>query len=357
MKISFFLMTLLILTAWLIPQTCHPCTAFCLDKGDQLIVGFNMDWIDGQGTIIVNKRNVSKTALLDFGITGCQPVNWTSKYGSVTFTFGGRDFPGGGMNEAGLVIHVLRLLSSQFPSSDSRKCISEIQWVQYQLDNFSSVEQVIASDAQIRIFPPPPTLGTLHYYICDSTGNCAVIEFIDGKTVYYTKATMPAKVISNDRYGECISSLDTYKDWGGNLPVPQSGSAYDRFVRAADMVKNYDPKKSKSILDYAFSILANVEWSMPTQWSIVYDLKKLRIHYHTIDNKQIRYVDLNSFDFSCKTPVKLLDVNAPLSGDVTKKFTDYSYERNRDDIKKVFNFPEEVLDVIARYPETTICTE
>jgi len=86
-------------------------------------------------------------------------------------------------------------------------------------------------------------------------------------------------------------------------------------------------------------------------------LRNLRVNYHTIDNSQIRYIDLNSFNFSCKTPVKLLDINAALSGDVTKKFTDYSYERNRGDIKKVWDIPEEALNVSARYPETTICTE
>ena len=356
MKISLFLITLL-LSIGLMPQSIYPCTTFCLDKGNQLVVGYNMDWAEGQGTIFVNKRNVSKTALLYLGTTDCQPVKWTSKYGSVTFNIGPRDFPQSGMNEAGLVIHGLKLSSSKYPPSESQKCITESQWIQYQLDNYDEVEQVIRSNSQMRILTPPSKGADSHFFICDSRGTCAVIEFLDGKAVSYTKETAPVKVLSNDRYDECISSLDIYQSWGGDLPIPQSGGAYDRFVRAADMVKNYDPKKSKSILDYAFSILANVEWSMPTQWSIVYDLKKLRIHYHTIDNKQIRYVDLNSFDFSCKTPVKLLDVNAPLSGDVTKKFTDYSYERNRDDIKKVFNFPEEVLDVIARYPETTICTE
>jgi hypothetical protein len=71
----------------------------------------------------------------------------------------------------------------------------------------------------------------------------------------------------------------------------------------------------------------------------------------------MRYIDLKSFDFICKTPVKLLDINATLSGEVTKKFTNYSYERNKDDIKIVLDFPEEILDIIARYPETTICTK
>ncbi len=153
MKIHLVYSTLCLLLICLLPQNIHSCTTFCLDKGDQLVVGYNQDSMNGQGTIIVNKRNVSKTALLDQE-TACQPVKWTSKYGSVTFTMGGRDFSGGGMNEAGLVIHALTLLLSQYPPTDSRQCISISQWVQYQLDNFDKVEQVIASDSQNREFLP-----------------------------------------------------------------------------------------------------------------------------------------------------------------------------------------------------------
>jgi len=357
MKRDFILIMVSLLAIYLIPQSSYSCTTFCIDKGGQLIVGYNMDWIDEQGSIFVNKRNVSKTALMYLGTTDCQPVKWTAKYGSVIFTFAGREFPLCGMNEAGLVINILRLLSSHYPPSDSRQCISATQWIQYHLDNSATVEGVIASDSHIRILPPPSQEGDAHFFICDSTGKCAVIEFIGGKMVYYTKETMPAKVLSNDRYDECIADLDKYKSWGGDLSVPQSGGAYDRFIRAADMVRNYDPPKSKSIFDYAFSILADVEWSMPTQWSIVYDVKNLRISYHTSVNKQMRHIDLKTFNFSCKTPVKVLDVNGALSGDVTKQFTDYSYERNRDDLKKILEIPEEALNVISRYPESTVCTE
>jgi choloylglycine hydrolase len=354
MKEHMVYSTFCFLLICLIPRNVHPCTAFCIDKGNQLVVGFNFDWGYGEGSLIVNKRNVSKTAILNPELTDCQPASWTSKYGSVTFNMGGREFTGWGMNEAGLVINYLGAPTSDYPPPDSRKCISEIQWTQYYLDNFSKIEQVIASNSNIRI--APATQDARHLFMCDNTGSCAVLEFIDGKMVYYTKETLPAKVLSNDMYDNCIISLNLYKSWGGDLDVPQSGGAYDRFVRAADMIKNYDPKKSKSIVDYAFNILANLEWSMLRQWSIVYDIKNSKIFFQTLENKQIRYFTLSSFDFSCKTPVQALDITADLSGEVTNKFTNYSYERNRDYIK-VFNLPEGVTDIFARYPESTKCME
>jgi len=354
MVIRLIYSTLYILLICLIPRNVHPCTTFCIDKGNQLVVGFNLNWVKGEGSIVVNKRNVSKTAMMNPEVAGCQPVSWTSKYGSITFNYLVPEIAGGGINETGLVMHGLALFSSKYPPLDSRSCIWQAQWIQYQLDNFDKVEQVIASDSQIRILQPPPSNITTHFFISDSTGNCATIEFLDGKLIYHTKETMPVKVLSNDTYDECISSLNIYKSWGGDIEVPQSRSAYDRFVRAADMVENFDTKTS--IIDYAFNILGSLEGSMPIQWSIVYDIRNSKVFFNTLENKKIRHFTLSSFDFSCKSPVQVLDITADLSGDITNKFTDFNYERNRDLIKSL-NLPEVITDILAQYPETTKCVD
>ena len=355
MKLRSVYSIVFLLLIFFTPQTGYSCTAFCIDKGNQLVIGFNFDWLTGEGLIVVNKRNVSKTAMMYPELTGCQPVSWTSRYGSITFNTFGRELAGGGINEAGLVIHGLALFTSKFPPPDSRLCILEGQWIQYQLDNFDKVEQVINSDSKIRILQPPPSIITLHFFICDNTGNCGVIEFIDGKMLYYTKETMPVKVLSNDPYNECSASLNIYKSWGGDLDVPQSGSAYDRFVRAADMAKHYDPKTP--IVDSAFNILANLAWGTPTQRSIVYDVKNLKIYFRTLENKEIRYFNLSSFDFSCKTPVTHLAITSPLSGDVTNKFTEYNCQKYGDYIKNTLNIPGEIQEAIVRYPESTKCVD
>ena len=69
-------------------------------------------------------------------------------------------------------------------------------------------------------------------------------------------------------------------------------------------------------------------------------------------------MDMNSFDFSCQTPVKVLDIKANLSGNVAGDFIEYTYELNRAVIGKTFEpyqTPEEVIDIYAHYPETTEC--
>jgi choloylglycine hydrolase len=320
---------------------------------------------------MVNKRGVSKTAQLGPKWDKKQPASWTSQYGSITFNQMGRGDPTGGMNETGLVIELMGLKTTRYPEPDSRPSIFAGQWIQYQLDNFSTVEEVIASDSQLRI--TPKVEPKLHVLVSDSIGNCAVIEFIDGKMVYYTKETMPVKALTNSRYARNIKFWEK-----GELPYYDFARSVHRFVSVANMLKNYDPKTSKPIVDYAFDILKNVAvggidgmqvqyYGITTQWSIVYDIKNLRIYFRTFANQKIRYINLKSFDFSCKTPVKVLDIQTDLSGNVTNNFIDYTQQVNRKLIGNAFKkvsvlpeapvMPEEALDAISRYPETTICTD
>jgi len=360
MKKRTLLLVICILLACLIPQSSQPCTTFYFNDGDQPVFGRNFDWMIGNALVIVNKRNVSKTAMVNDSETGIsQPVSWTSQFGSVTFNMICRELPMGGINEAGLVVELMMLVDTQYPEPDSRPYTNSLQWIQYQLDNFGTVEEVIASDSQLRIRGVPADYGN-HYLVSDRNGSCASIEFLDGKLVYYANETMPAKVLTNSTYEESTAFLYEHIGWGGDLQIPQSDSSLDRFVRAADMVKNYDPGTSESAVDYAFDILADVSQSVfvHTQWSIAYDIKILRIYFHTLENEKIRYIDLSSFDFSCRTPVKVLDINEDLSGDISNNFVDYSYEMNRDLIEN--NYPDmsdDDIDALANYPETTVCTE
>jgi choloylglycine hydrolase len=336
-----------------LPQTSLPCTTFCLDRGDQPLVGKNYDWGVEDGLVIINKRGVIKTAISlneDFG----QLAKWTSKYGSITFNQYGREMPMGGMNETGLVVEMMMLGETQYPAHDSRPSISNLQWIQYQLDNFSTVKEVISSDSKVRIYSGNTGL---HYMACDKMGNCASIEFIGGKLVYHINETMPIKVLTNSTYSECI---EYYKQ--GKIPEFDIYRSVERFMKAAAMVKNYDPKGSTSAVDYAFDVLKKVKNPERTKWSIVYDMQNYYVYFRTLTKQKIRYFDLNSFDLSCATPVKVLDINADLSGNVTNNFIDYTQRINRNLIGNAYKktsflmfVPDDVIDSRSRYPESTIC--
>ena len=204
------------------------------------------------------------------------------------------------------------------------------------------MEHVIASDSQIRIY----RIGELgiHYLVADKEGNCATIEFINGKMVYYTRETLPIKALANSTYNESMEYLKNFEVFGGYQSIPGSSGSLDRFVRAANMLKNYIPNIQASSVDYAFNILDNVAqppgaWG--TQWSIVYDIQKLRIYFRTFSNTKIRYIDLHSFDFSCQSPVKVMDMNLAGSGDITGNFLNYTQQANFNLIRHSFNLNPE----------------
>ena len=73
-------------------------------------------------------------------------------------------------------------------------------------------------------------------------------------------------------------------------------------------------------------------------------------------------VRFDAFDFSCATPVKILDITEGLSEDVSKNFANYTQQSNRDLIEnaltKTLFLPKlspEQLDTLSEYPDTMVC--
>lgn len=298
----------------LVENTGYSCTTFCFNHDGKPIFGRNFDWTTGKGVVIINKRGVSKTAL---SYDSTNRLTWTSEYGSATFNQIGREFPYGGMNEVGLVVETMMLGDTEYPpSSDARPEIGLYQWIQYQLDNFSTIEEVIDSDSRIRI----NARTGAHFLVCDSAGGCVAIEFLGGRLVYHTKEELPVRALTNSRYSEAI------RFWKKNqIPQNDRRRSIGRFIRAADMMEKHD-SQTEAPVDYAFKILSRVANPSDTRWSIVYDIGNLCIYFRTKENRKVRYFFLKSFVFSCATPVKMLHVNADISGDVTDRFIDYNYE-------------------------------
>ncbi|UCF71180.1 MAG: linear amide C-N hydrolase [candidate division WOR-3 bacterium] len=332
------------------------CTTFCFMNDGEWVYGRNYDWSTEHCLVMVNKRGVVKNAL-----TQDNPASWVSKYGSITFNQYGREFPLGGMNEAGLVIEVMWLEQTEYPHPDSRRGLSDLQWVQYQLDNCSTVDEVVASDGDVRITPRNAT--PLHFLVCDRTGRAAAIEFLEGKMVAHTGNELPVSALTNSTYAH---SLSLYKAFDGDQNREAFAAAdysLKRFVWAGQGLKNWNPLAGDSPVDYAFGILEKVAVDF-TQFRIVYDTGNGRIYYCCQSNEDIRYVDVNEFDYSCSKPVKVLDIVAGEAGNVTGIFSDYTYEANYDLINKAYSgtdflkeVPATVREKVARYPEGMTCNQ
>ena len=229
------------------------CTSFCLQDGDDLVFGRNYDWHLDHGLVVVNKRGVAKRALLlDPTDT---PAQWVAKYGSVTFNQYGREMPCGGMNEAGLVLETMWLSETQYPGRDARPAV--MTWLQYQLDNCATIDDVVASDKKTRVATMTPM--PIHFLGCDRAGNVATFEFLGGKFVCHRAESLPVTVLANDTYDKSLAYLKQHTCFGGTKKMPYgSWGSLDRFVCAADRVKKYPSFSAASIVEYAFDTLASL---------------------------------------------------------------------------------------------------
>jgi choloylglycine hydrolase len=300
------------------------CTSFVLNNNGYAVFGSNFDYgaDNSDGLIFVNKRNISKS-YWQTDANG-EHARWTSKFGSVSFNLIMSQFSWAGMNEAGLVISTMQLDGSKSPAPDKRPWIYSNYWLQYVLDNFATVEEVIASDSSIRIFDYVD-----HYLVSDRYGNCAAIEFIDGKMVFYSGKKLPIKVLSNSSYDRSASEWNKYcqrqKD---EDTIKVAGSSIKRFCRAGEMISAFESTDNETAVKTAFDILDQVSGQKTngsfTRWSIVFDAKDLTVHFRTINHTKIRYIDLRKLDFSCNSQIKMLDINEKMEGNISGRLKDYS---------------------------------
>ena len=333
------------------------CTTFCLKNNGELLFGRNYDWMIGDALVFVNKRGVAKTASVAQDGT---PAKWVSKYGSVTFNQYGRENPAGGMNEAGLVVEVMWLDETEYPTERSLPALGSQEWVQYQLDTAATVEEAIKNAARVRVSSDVK----IHYLISDREGRAATVEFLGGKLVVHTGAQLAVPTLTNDTYEKSLSYARQI-----NLAKATSEGSLDRFARAAHRTKEFEkkPVSGREAVAYAVEILQDASAKATkqggTQWSIVYDQKRGQIYFRTLQSPQIKMVDMKAFDYSCATDVKIFDMNSNESGDVTSKFTDYTRKANRDLIERSFSgtdllqgLPAMVRDFVASYPESFTCS-
>ena len=317
------------------------CTTFMLERGGDRVVGKSYDWHMGQGLVLVNKRGVAKQSLP--AKPDDQPARWLSRHASVTFNQYGREFPAGGMNDAGLVVEVMWLDSSTYERADGRPTLNELQWIQYQLDSFATVTEMTAAAPALRV---SPVYARVHYLACDRSGACAAFEHIGGKQV----VTPGARALTNHPYAESAA-------WASRQKQPPAGAgSLERFARAARQAAS---PPAGDLVAAAFGVLDGVRWS-ESQWNIVYDPVHLRVSFRTRVNRSIKTLDLGKVDASCAKPVALVDIDTDPSGDVAGRLRAYDETINRSLIERSVRrirsqLPAGAIDMMVSYPSALTC--
>lgn len=339
------------------------CSIFSLSSAGHTTAGRNLDWdVPLPGCVVVNPSGIEKTVLPwkgawpegpGLGVDGRdgtgqdgsgpesperETVSWISTYGSVTFTCYGRDFIESGMNEAGLVLAEASL-GAEYPPDDGRPGVSCAQWMQYQLDSFATVDEVVEHIDDLR-----PDGEGFHYLVADAAGDCAIIEYEDGRPLIYAGDDAVVCAITNTTHRRALDHLRMDSAFGGDTDIGLGTDSYGRFARMAAMMRDYDPAVDGARTDYAFRVLGEVE-SDETLRSVVYDCGGGRVLWRTSGNRDVRWLVLENLDFSPGAPVLMMDVDAGGMGDASGLLAEYTPEVNRATAEAVLGTGEDRADI------------
>ena len=216
----------------------------------QTVTGRSMGWKeDMQSNLWLFPRGMSR----DGGL-GEASLKWTSKYGSViTSIYEGATADG--INEKGLVANLLYLVESAYaPLSDTRPAIVISAWTQYVLDNFTTVEEVVAELKKeafrgVPVEAPNGAKGNVHLSISDPSGDSAIFEYVKGKLVIHHGKQY--QVMTNSpTYDQQLTLNEYWKQIGGTVMLPGTNRAADRFARASFYInavaQSADPREAGS---------------------------------------------------------------------------------------------------------------
>ncbi|MBN2070564.1 MAG: linear amide C-N hydrolase [Candidatus Krumholzibacteriota bacterium] len=338
---------LVVLSIW---SSVSACTAFVLKRDDSIILAKNLDWPVGEGFICVNRRSVDKSS---FPAGSTKPLKWRSLYGSVTFNQFGKEFPLGGMNEKGLVIEELSYNLSDYPGSGNF-FLNEFQWIQYHLDNSGSVSQVLESLDRIIV---SPLLVRLHYFLCDRTGQAAIIEFISGEVRSYTGTDAAVEVLTNNSYENSLRYLRRHRGFGGDIAIPGGATSPERFVRTVALLRDEERSKSKAALSAAFFVLDSVRQD-DTKWSIAYDIMGGGIHLRTGCSPAIHSLSVGDFDFEQEPMIRFITTDCgkktsnrfkPFTDPENRRLLEFVFERSTEEGLLEKKVAEELLGRFLRY--------
>ncbi len=352
MKTKLFI--LLLVSGWIASPGAQACTTFLMkDAKNNLYYGRNFDFPVGEGLIQINERNMVKQAMV---LPSDKPFSWVSLYGSITFNQVGREFPYGGMNEAGLVVEQMWLDGTRYPEEDERFALNELQWVQYQLDRAATLQQVIDSDTLLRISDRP--FAYLHFLVTDAQGNSAVIEFLDGTMVVHRGEELPVAVLTNSTYETSLRYRADLKNGEVRHYEEMEHNSSGRFSKAADRLDKYEGQADP--VAYAFATLDSVAQGEHTRWSIVYDVNNRVISYKTGANPLIQTIAMDDFNFSCGDRHLSRSIVATASGvegflPLTPEINMHSFTIMKEKLAFLKDLPEEEMKTIASWYRSVQC--
>ena len=232
-------------------------------------VGKDFDWSESDG--VLKLINVGDTFQTD------SRYSWTVKQASLSWSMNSLDSGSaiGGMNDAGLVIEAVWLLETVYPPTvNGLPDLGETQWIQEELSESQSVQQVID---HLPLFSIHKLYQPIHIFLCDPL-KCAVIEFLKGVATVTTDANLLVSALTNMRYAQGLSMLKQFQDFGGTRP-DTGVSPPERFARETTFL-NKNTKAPTLNESSGFALLKNLsvnQGATPTVWTLIYTLEDRKV--------------------------------------------------------------------------------
>ena len=325
----------------------YPCTGISLrtQNGD-LVQGRTIEFGESNinGKIVISPRGREFKALTTEGkING---LKWKAKYGFVGASVVVDQFIGEGINEKGLNAGLFYFPHygslAEYEKSKANISIADMELVTWILSNFETVDEVKEGIKKIKVVnigydDKGKPLPTAHWRIGDVKGNNIILEIVNNGEIKIYDNKVGVLTNSPD-YEWHIKNLNNYINlYSGNansfnvngeelfsfgagtgaLGLPGDITPPSRFIRAFFYVNTIgEVENTKLAVNKAFHILNNfdipIEIEFPkeykgnipkdvisaTQWTAVSDLSNREFYYKTMDNSQIRKIDLKKIDFS-----------------------------------------------------------
>ncbi len=294
---------------------------------------------DLRSNVIVIPRG---TAFVGSTASGQPGLPWTTRYGAVGTNAFGLPILIDGVNEQGLSCGLFYFPGyaeyQEVTPNDARRSLAPWELGAFLLGTTGNVKEAISSVRDVLVgavvqpdfgFVPP-----CHYVLHDAAGNCAVIEYVDGKlTVHdnplgvFTNAPTFDWHITNLRNYANLSvtnvppvelvgvRLSGFGQGNGLLGLPGDFTPPSRFVRAVAFSQSSVPVKTAAEATLQVFHILN-QFDIPkgavrevsqgqehmdfTLWTSAADLANRRYHFRTYDNSRIRMVDLTKLDLEAR---------------------------------------------------------
>lgn len=297
-------------------------------------------YISDMPTLVVSPRGLNRS-----GQAGQNSIRWKAKYGSVVVTAFHSDAVTDGMNERGLAAHLLYLSETEYLKRDPKTPgLSNSLWVQYVLDNFSTVNQIINNLDHYQIVSEKvhEREWPLHLVIEDATGDSAIIEFLNGKRVIHHGSEY--RVLTNTpAYSIQLENLKKYEPLG-KLPLPGGTDSISRFVRASFFLNKLpQPKDSLQAIAGVYSAMrpqmvpfgsgvtnagqavGNAQLGT-TYWISLGDLSNKIYYFQSTHSPNLIWLNLNRIPFEKLKNRQAIDPhNVALHGEIAQEFNHSVY--------------------------------